>query len=53
MGGVQAVLVPDKNRDGAELLRAVAAGQAGRFVINGVIPGDYKLFSWESLESYG
>lgn len=49
---VQAVLVPDKNRDRAELFKSAITDQSGRFSITGIAPGDYKLFSWESLESY-
>jgi hypothetical protein len=51
--GVQAVLVPDAHRDRFELFRAVTADQNGRFTMRGVPPGDYKVFAWESIESYG
>jgi len=51
--GVQAVLVPDRNRDRAELFRAVTTDLAGRFSLGGVAPGDYKLFAWEGLENFG
>ena len=51
--GVQAVLVPDRNRDRAELFKAVTTDPAGRFSMGGVAPGDYKLFAWEGLENYG
>jgi 5-hydroxyisourate hydrolase-like protein (transthyretin family) len=53
VAGVQAVLVPDKNRDRAELFKSGTTDQSGRFLITGIVPGDYTLFSWESLESYG
>jgi hypothetical protein len=51
--GVQAVLVPDSNRDRPELFKAVTTDRAGRFSMGGVVPGDYKLFAWEALESFG
>ena len=51
--GVQAVLVPDAHRDRFELFRAVTTGPDGRFTIRGVSPGDYKLYAWESIESFG
>jgi hypothetical protein len=51
--GVQAVLVPDRNRDRVELFKAVTTDTAGRFTMSGVAPGDYKLFAWEGLENFG
>jgi len=53
MQGVQAVLVPDRNRERAELFKAATTDQAGRFNMRDVAPGDYKLFAWESLDSFG
>jgi protocatechuate 3,4-dioxygenase beta subunit len=51
--GVQAVLVPDRNRERAELFKAVTTDPAGRVSMGGVAPGDYKLFAWEGLENFG
>jgi small ligand-binding sensory domain FIST len=51
--GVQAVLVPDRNRDRTELFRAVTTDRPGASVMGGVAPGDYKLFAWEGLENFG
>ena len=51
--GVQAVLVPDRHRDRAELFKAVTTDPAGRFSMGAVAPGDYKLFAWEGLENFG
>jgi 5-hydroxyisourate hydrolase-like protein (transthyretin family) len=51
--GVQAVLVPDRNRDRADLFKAAATDQSGRFSMKDIAPGDYKLFSWENLENFG
>jgi len=53
MPGVQAVLVPDRNRDHAELFRAATTDQTGHYTMRGLPPGDYKLFAWETLESFG
>jgi beta-lactamase regulating signal transducer with metallopeptidase domain/5-hydroxyisourate hydrolase-like protein (transthyretin family) len=51
--GVQAVLVPDAHRDRYELFRAVVTDPDGHFTMRGVPPGDYRVFAWESIESYG
>lgn len=51
--GVQAVLVPDKNRERTELFKAAATDQTGRFNMRDVAPGDYKLFAWEALDNFG
>jgi hypothetical protein len=51
--GVQAVLIPDAHRDRFELFRTVTTGQDGRFTVRGIPPGDYKVFAWESIESFG
>ena len=51
--GVQVVLVPDRNRDRADLFRSVTSDQSGRFSLRRISPGDYRLFAWESLEANG
>jgi hypothetical protein len=51
--GVQAVLVPDRNRDRADLFRAAISDQSGRYIMRGLPPGDYKLFAWESGDAFG
>jgi Carboxypeptidase regulatory-like domain len=48
--GIQAVLIPDRQRDRRDLYRTTISDQNGRFVIRTVVPGDYKLFAWEDLE---
>lgn len=50
--GVQAVLIPDR-RDRTELYKTATTDQGGRYVMRGITPGDYKLFAWEALETYG
>ena len=50
--GVQAVLVPDQYRDRPDLFRNVTTDSNGRFVMEGVAPGDYKVFAWEAMEQF-
>jgi hypothetical protein len=49
---MRVVLVPDRNRDRTELFRVINTDPNGRFTMTGVAPGDYKAFSWESLEQF-
>jgi hypothetical protein len=51
--GILVVLVPDRNRDHAELFKSATTDQTGHYSIRGIPPGDYKLFAWETLESFG
>jgi hypothetical protein len=48
----QVVIVPDRARHQPELYRPGTADENGVFTISGVTPGDYRAFSWESLEQY-
>lgn len=50
--GIQAVLVPNTNRDRTELFKAAATDQSGRFTMRDVAPGDYKLFAWDALDNF-
>jgi hypothetical protein len=52
MAGVQAVLIPDKNRDRIELFKSTTTDQTGRFTLRSISPGDYKVFAWEALENF-
>jgi hypothetical protein len=46
------VLVPDaQRRTQHRLYRTSATDQYGHFEVRGIAPGDYKLFSWEEVES--
>jgi hypothetical protein len=46
------VLVPDiRLRQRNDLYRVVSSDATGRFQMQGLAPGDYKLFSWENVES--
>ena len=51
--GILAVLVPDRDRDHTELFKTATTDQTGHYSIRGIPPGDYKLFAWETLESFG
>jgi hypothetical protein len=43
-------LVPrETRRQNAQLYRAVSADASGNFTVNGVAPGEYKLFAWENV----
>jgi hypothetical protein len=52
MGGVQAVLIPDRFRDRTELYKTAVTDQSGRFTIRGITPGEYKIFAWEAMEQF-
>jgi Carboxypeptidase regulatory-like domain len=51
VGGGQVVLVPEQ-RSRRDLYRLAGADQNGRYTFSDVVPGTYKLFSWETME-YG
>jgi uncharacterized protein (DUF2141 family) len=47
--GTLVVLVPaPQHRQNMALYKIAASNAMGRFTMNGVAPGDYKLFAWES-----
>jgi hypothetical protein len=45
------VLIPDR-RDRTELFQRVKTDREGRFTFPAIAPGSYKVFAWETLESY-
>jgi len=50
--GVRVVLVPEPSRrNQSSLFKEQTTDQYGHFEIRGIAPGDYKLFSWEEVES--
>jgi hypothetical protein len=49
---VQALLVPDQYRDRPDLFRNVTTDSSGRFLMEGVAPGNYKVFAWEAMEQF-
>jgi protocatechuate 3,4-dioxygenase beta subunit len=50
--GVEAVLVPERARDHAELYRTATTDRSGRFEITSVVPGDYRIYAWAAMEPY-
>jgi hypothetical protein len=49
---VRVVLVPDgARRREFRLFKQTTTDQYGRYLIRGIAPGDYKLFSWEQVEA--
>jgi hypothetical protein len=49
--GAQVAIVPDKpHRKQWYLYQLVTADASGRFVLQGLAPGAYKLFAWQELE---
>jgi hypothetical protein len=50
MPGVQAILVPDRQRERRDLYRFANTDQNGRFTLRTIAPGDYKIFAWEDAE---
>ena len=50
MTGVQAILIPDRQRDRRELYRFATSDQNGHFTMRTIAPGDYKIFAWEDAE---
>jgi hypothetical protein len=47
------VLVPEGERKPLHLYRTTVAGFDGTFSLSAIVPGNYKLFAWESLEPFG
>ena len=49
--GATVTLVPDPpHRDEGRLFKAVTTDQNGHFTLEGISPGDYKVFAWEKIE---
>src|SRR5215469_10446709 len=49
--GVTVVLIPEVTRRSyKEYYKSATTDQNGKFSIKGIAPGDYKLFSWDSVE---
>jgi protocatechuate 3,4-dioxygenase beta subunit len=50
--GASVTLVPDPpHRGERRLFKSTSTDQLGHFVLQGIPPGDYKLFAWESIET--
>ena len=53
VAGATVALVPEAaRRENLALYFSAATDAAGRFVMRGVPPGDYKLFAWESVRPF-
>ena len=49
--GAKVVIIPDPpHRDLTYRYLSATTDQNGKFSINGIAPGDYKVFSWDSIE---
>jgi hypothetical protein len=49
--GATVSLVPDPpHRGEMHFYKLTSTDQSGRFILDGVAPGDYKVFAWESVE---
>jgi hypothetical protein len=46
------VLIPDRARFRWDIFRTSMTDQNGRFTFSAIPPGDYKVYSWESMEEY-
>jgi len=49
---IEAVLIPETQRDRFDLYKRATADENGRFTILGIPPGSYRLFAWETTEPY-
>jgi hypothetical protein len=50
VASARVALVPMQNRrDNLALYKSTVSNESGRFTINGILPGEYKLFAWESI----
>lgn len=52
ISGALTVLIPNAQRDRFDLYKTVATDPNGAFTFRGIPPGDYKIFSWEDLDSF-
>jgi hypothetical protein len=50
--GATVALVPDPPHRGEKrLFKSATADQNGHFVLQGIVPGDYKVFAWEKIRA--
>jgi len=52
VSGAGVVLIPDQSRHRDELYRTADTDESGHFTLRGIVPGTYRIFSWEDLEPY-
>jgi hypothetical protein len=48
----EVVLIPQEDRNKASLYRTAITDGEGRFYLNGIVPGKYKLLSWRHAAPY-
>jgi len=51
--GIEAVLVPIRQRRRIHLYRTAVTDGSGRFSLREIPPGEYRVFAWEAIESFG
>ena len=47
--GIIAALIPDKDRQRADLYKAAVADDSGRLQFQNIAPGDYKIYVWDRV----
>jgi protocatechuate 3,4-dioxygenase beta subunit len=54
-GGAAVALIPQEKgrRERDTFYQTATADQAGRFILRGISPGEYKVFAWEQIEAGG
>jgi hypothetical protein len=50
--GIPIALIPDRNRERRDVYKIAQTDQNGHFTMNGIAPGDYKVFGWEDIEPF-
>jgi 5-hydroxyisourate hydrolase-like protein (transthyretin family) len=48
---VTVTLIPESRRNRMDLYRTISTDAAGRFHLEGVAPGDYRVFAWEEVDN--
>ncbi len=49
--GARVILIPEPSRRTLDrFYKETSTDQYGRFTLRGIVPGDYKLFAWETVE---
>jgi Carboxypeptidase regulatory-like domain len=52
VASARVALVPrESRRQNLQLYRTSQADNSGKFTLNGIAPGDYKLFAWEAVQT--
>jgi hypothetical protein len=52
LAGIQAVLIPDEHRERVDLYKTALSDQNGRFHMQGIVPGNYRIFAWQSIDQF-